>query len=184
MKVHYCGYSSQYDEWRPKTEVTYAKPTFQPSDHPYSPLTELACMIKKRLLPRRSDDVEVRIQVPCDLPSFQELQCLAKPCSGANHAIAGECKTQYTIEHHEDLDDVLGKKWHLRVVNEAGDFSYVILETISFHLSKGRPVLEYDVTKKADGTLQLSPTYIEQPPSLIFKFVRGDGNKKKLLNFV
>ena len=149
MKVHYCGYSSQYDEWRPKAEVSYAKPTFQPSDDPYSTLTELACMIKKRLLPRRSDDPEVRIQVPCDLPSFQELQCLAVPCSGANHAVGDECKTQYTIEHYEDLDDVLGKKWHLRVVNEVGDFSYVILETISFHLSKSRPILEYDVSKKA-----------------------------------
>ena len=178
--MHYCGYSSQYDEWRPKAEITYAKPTFRPSDNPYSPLTELACMIKKRLLPKRSDDPEVRIQVPCDLPTFQELQSLAIPSSKTNHA---ECKTQYTIEHYEDFDDVLGKMWHIRVVNETGDFSYVILETVSFHLSKGRPILEY-VTKKADGTLKLSPTYIEQPSSLIFKFVRGDGNKKKLLNFI
>ena len=124
--MHYCGYSSQYDEWRPKAEITYAKPTFQPSDNPYSPLTELACMIKKRLLPRRSDDPEVRIPIPCDLPTFQELQSLAIPSSKTNHA---ECKTQYTIEHYEDLDDVLGKMWHIRVVNETGDFSYVILET-------------------------------------------------------
>ena len=138
-------------------------------------------MHDQKVLPRRSDDPEVRIQVPCDLPTFQELQSNAVPSSKTNHV---GCKTQYSIEHYEDLNDVLGKMWHIRVVNETEDFSYVILEMVSFHLSKGQPILEYDVTKKADGTLQLSPTYIEQPPSLIFKFVRGDGNKKKLLNFI
>ena len=82
------------------------------------------------------------------------------------------------------MDEVLGKNWHFRVVNKAGDFSYVTLQTVSFHLSKCRPILEYDVEKKDDGTLQFTPTFIEQSHSLVFKFVRGDGNKQKLADFL
>ena len=43
-----------------------------------------------------------------------------------------ECKMKYSIRHYRDLDSVLGEKWYLRVVNEAGDCSYVIRETVSF----------------------------------------------------
>ena len=41
-------------------------------------------------------------------------------------SIDDECNTQYTIERFEDLDDHLGKKWHLWVVNDASDFSYIM----------------------------------------------------------
>ena len=58
-------------------------------------------------------------------------------------------------------------KWHLRVVNSAGDFSNLMLDTISFHLSKGEPILEYDVIKRNDGTLQFTPANIERSSSLI-----------------
>ena len=47
-----------------------------------------------------------------------------------------------------------------------------------------RPILDYEVSQNEDGTLDLVPTYIEQLHSLIFTFVRGDGNKKDLLNFI
>ena len=44
VKVHYIGYSSEYDEWKPKTEVKYVPPTFESmADKPFSPLKELAC---------------------------------------------------------------------------------------------------------------------------------------------
>ena len=69
-------------------------------------------------------------------------------------------------------------------MNEAGDCSYVIRETVSFYMTKGRPIFEYNVKKKEDGTLILEPIYIESPYFLIFKFVRGDGNKEKLLEFI
>ena len=109
VKVHYCEYSSEFDEWKLKSEVMYAKPTFEPSEQQFSPLTELACAIKKRLLPRCSDDPEVRIQVPCDLRSFRVLQGLGKPCKGGVMTDT-DCKQQYTINDFHDLDDVLGKK--------------------------------------------------------------------------
>lgn len=178
VKVHYCGYSSEYDEWKPRVDVQYIKPNFESRDDKFSPLTELACSIKRRLLPSRSGDPEVRIQVPCDMPSFRVLRELGVPTCG------GEYKGQYTIRQYGDLEGVLGARWYLRVVNEAGDFSYAILKTISFSFSRGKPFLEYEVERKEDNTLALMPVYVEQSPSLIFKFIRGDGNKTKLSEFI
>ena len=176
VKVHYCGYSSKYDEWKPKVDVKYVAPPFQPHDEEFSPLTHLACCIKKGLLPSRSGDPEVHIQVPCDIPSFQVLQEVAK-------SLQGGATEKYKILRYSDLDNVLGEKWHFRVVNEAGDFSYVILETLSFYLTKGKPILDYTVEKNED-TLIFKPTFIEQCNFIIFKFIRGDGNKRKLLEFL
>ena len=78
---------------------------------------------------------------------------------------------------------MLGEKWHIRVVNEAGDFSCVILETLSFYLTKGKPILDYTIEKNGD-TLTFKPTFIEQCNFIILKFIRGDGNRRKLLEFL
>ena len=45
--------------------------------------------------------------------------------------------------------------------------------------------LEYEVERKEDNnTLALMPVYVEQSPLLIFKFIRGYGNKTKLSEFI
>ena len=65
VKVHYIGYGSEYDEWRPKSEVKDVPPTFDSSvDEPFSPLKELACLI-------RSGDPDIHIQTPLHLQSFK-----------------------------------------------------------------------------------------------------------------
>ena len=43
--------------------------------------------------------------------------------------------------------------------------------------------MEYEVEKEDDGTLSLSPVYIEQNSSIVLTFVRGDGNRNNLLTF-
>ena len=179
VKVHYSGYGEEYDEWKPRSEIHYIKPQFDQVDEDFSPLTELARAIKRKLLPSCSGDPDVRIQVSIDQSSFRALQELGTP-----QVQRGANSQQYTIGDYKSLDEVLGKNWHFRVVNKAGDFSYAILQTISFQLSRGRPILEYEVEKKQDGTLQLTPAYIEQSRILVFKFVRGDGNKQKLTDFL
>ena len=70
------------------------------------------------------------------------------------------------------------------VVNEAGDFSYVILETLVFsmYLTKGEPIL--DTVEKNEDTLTFKPTFIEQCKFIISKFIRSDGNKRKLRIFL
>ena len=74
VKVHYIGYDSKYDEWKPRLEVVHTKPDFGTQEVAYSPLTEIACCIKRRLLPSHSDDPDIRIQVPLGMAEFNELQ--------------------------------------------------------------------------------------------------------------
>ena len=56
----------------------------------------------------------------------------------------------YTIDHYNDLDELLGKQWHMRVLNVNEDFSSIILGTVSFHLTRGRPLSEYEVVRNKD----------------------------------
>ena len=75
---------------------------------------------------------------------------------------------------------MLGERWYYRITNPCGDFSYVILKTLNFHLCKSRPILDYEVESSTDGTLSFNPVYIEQSLSIVLSFVRGDGNRKRL----
>ncbi len=70
-KVHYAGYSSEYDEWIRKSEIAY-KPTFsEQPDQELSLLSTLACGIKQKLVPsRKIEDPAVRIQLPFDQSTF------------------------------------------------------------------------------------------------------------------
>ena len=58
----------------------------------------------------------------------------------------------YTMGHYNDLDEFLGNQWHMRVLNINGGFSYAILGTVSFHLTRGMPLSEYEVVRNEDGT--------------------------------
>ena len=100
VKVHYSGYSKEYDEWKLKSEIQYIKPCFDQDDDDFSPLTELARAIKRKLLPSRSGDPEVRVQVPCDLASFQTLKELGIPPTGDN-ARGGANSLHYTIRDYK-----------------------------------------------------------------------------------
>ena len=42
----------------------------------------------------------------------------------------------YTIKHYQDLNPILGKNWHFRVLNVNADYGYVVLETVDFYLWK------------------------------------------------
>ena len=80
----------------------------------------------------------------------------------------------YTINNY-DLDELLGKQWHMRVLNVDGDFSFAILGIISFQ--------EYKVVKNDDGTYNFEKVFLEQN-FLVFNIVRRDGTKVKLSNYI
>ena len=183
VKVHYIGYGNEFDEWRPKMEVVLNKPSFQATAEPHSPLANLACCILKRLMPSRSESPDVRIQVPCDVTTFKDLEEKGT-LMGNRSAQGGGLVRRYTIVSYADLDDLFGEQWHFRVVNTVGDFSYVILKTVVFYLVKSKPILKYEAKKEDNGTLKFNPVYVEQPTSVVFSFVRGDGNRHKLLDFI
>ena len=54
VKVHYIGYHSRYDEWKPSSEVVIRPPSTT-TQTDYSPFDVLACMIKKQLVPSKTD---------------------------------------------------------------------------------------------------------------------------------
>jgi hypothetical protein len=58
------------------------------------------------------------------------------------------------------------------VMNTSGDFSFVVMETVRFHMYTPRPILEY------------TPKYTEQETQVAFTFVRRDGNHRKLETFL
>ena len=176
VKVHYTGYGNEYDEWKEKSEIVYSKPSFPPDDpnQPISPLTELACAIKKKLVTSRSEDPDVRIQISCDPASFKSIQ---------DRSVT-KCHGRYGIANYHDLDDLLGERWYYRIANPIGDFSYIIIETLNFHLHTSRPILDYEVETSTNGSLTFNPVYIEQTSSIVCSFVRGDGNRKKLEEFM
>ena len=123
VKIHYVGYSSQYDEWIRKSEIQY-KPGCLPAvrhdnheqslDDPslVSVFSTLGSPIKQKLIPSgRREDPAVRIQVPCTQKTFQLLKRRGRSL-GKSHA--HDC---YTLRNYCDLDDLLGEGWHLRVAN-------------------------------------------------------------------
>lgn len=180
VKIHYTGYSHSYDEWRMRSEIEYKKPSFSElddeddEDETFSPLRELACSIKKKLIPSRHQDPAVRIQIPCHKSSFDTLKEGGVSISN----------NRFKISSYDSLKGMLGEQWHFWICNSNGDFSYVILDTVRFHLVRGRSILDFNVKKNPDGSLEFDPAYIEQNNYIVFQFVRGDGNKTKLLEFI
>lgn len=141
----------------------------------FSLLSVLACSIKNSLTVSRKADSAVRIQLPFDMTEFQRLVEKGKSLGNS----------RYGLQSYSDMNELLGDKWHLRIININGDFSYVILETVCFYLIRPKPIIEFDVENSDDSTnLRFTPVYIEQGYSLVFKFVWGNGNSKKLSKFL
>ena len=72
----------------------------------------------------------------------------------------------------------------MRISNASGDFSYTIKETIRYHMTQPKSLLDFNVSKDLSGCLKFSSFFISQPTALVFQFVRGDGNKVKLAEFL
>ena len=79
----------------------------------------------------------------------------------------------YTISCYDDLDDLLGKNWHIRGLNPASDCCYPLLDTIRFYIRRRRPLVEYaPISGPGDGTRKVEK---KQGFILVFLFVRSDG---------
>ena len=124
------------------------------------------------------EDPQVKIQLTFDNSVFTLLKDAGKPVGiSRGHQV-------YTIRQYSDLDDLLGNQWHFRLANINGDFSYAMLETIRFYTMKPKPLFDFNATKTSRGDLSLVPFYTEKQTSLVFQFVRKDGNKRQLLELL
>lgn len=173
VKIHYVGYSSRYDEWIRRSSIVLQAPKPIETEPELSLLRTLACNIKQKLVPSRKEEPLVRIQLPFDTVTFEALKQKGKSLGDSyGHST-------YTIRQYSDLNELLGDRWHIRIVNSNGDFSQVLLETIRFYLTRPKPILDFDV-ERVSNEMKLIPVYVEQGHSLVFTFVRSDGNLRKL----
>ena len=164
---HRLGYASVYDEWRAADEIVETS-NRREKYVPYSLYADLATRIKACLCLGRKADPEVRIDMPFDRVTFdgglrlkgRELQV----CRGV---------VRYGISACEDLDEFFGKNWHVRGLNEAGDFNYIIVNTVQFWLYQRRPLVEYVPEPSASRNMVKIETLLGS--MLVFSFVCGRG---------
>jgi len=187
VKVHYIGYSSRFDEWRAKIDVVDLSDDintvpegseladnvedmscldsgpFSAVLKPFSLYEELAYKIKCLLLSSRKGDPTCCVSMTFDSTHFDGLIRRGTLVKG--------WQTVYSVSLLTTLDDILGQRWYIRGINQAGDFCYVKPGTVRYQLKfiKGRS----DFQILEDGTLK-EYTY-GQRYQLTFKFIRIDG---------
>ena len=116
------------------------------------------------------DDPDIRIEMTTDCDVFNNgLASVGKSLIERN-------RTVFKVKRNKELNNLLGEKWDERILNKNGDFAFVEEGTIKFWLHARDPIKEF----KCIGDKYLEAG-IEQGPSLIFTFVRGDGNSADYL---
>lgn len=86
--------------------------------------------IKRKLWSGRRDDPDIRIELNMNPDVFDQ---------GLGLVVKARYQRQrkvYEITNNHDLDDLLGLKWNERILNENGDFAYVIDGTVKYWLSE------------------------------------------------
>ena len=79
--------------------------------------------IKRKLYSGRKENPEVRIELFLEEDVFQEGMAVA----GSKHMERN--REVYRLRSNRDLDSCLGVKWDERIMNENGDFAFVITGT-------------------------------------------------------
>lgn len=197
VKVHFVGYKRTEDEWTRLDELVMLNDgdndnrlpshrvdagsnehddevqTSNPSTSsikrvlPFDFNRELALRIKSRLRSSRTDNPQVSIELP-----FDELVFKGGLGQAATIDRRYRGNIQYKITKYSNLDLLLGNNWHVRGLNDKGDFSYVICDSVRFYLKQLKPIIDYE--RHDDEFVKV--THISGK-SLVFSFVRGDGNR-------
>ena len=130
-------------------------------------LEELACAIKSSLFSHRKGDPTCSIDM-----SFGSLHFEALAYPGGGVVKSRKWSTEmYDLSSLSKLDDLLGERWYIRGLNEAGDFCYVQPDTVRFYLKAPQQKVDYQLQQ--DGTIKMQYYGIEH--CLVFKFVGSDG---------
>ena len=172
VKIHYVGFSSDWDEWRYEEELE----SQDDSDHcttsvePYQPYSIYSCLrvrVKLALNCGRKVSPVVKISMPFDVIQFNGgLKTVGVPLKnvrGVQH---------YIINQYEDLNPFLGSYWRFRGLNTNGDYGYVLLDTVDFCLRKARSLVEYYPPMASSADEQSpSKTFTDTGHVLSFYFV-------------
>ena len=130
---------------------------------------ELACQIKTLLFSSRKASPVCSLSMSFDRVHFDSLvmRGIRKESKGR--------KEVYSLVSLSKSDDLLGERWYIRGINEAGDFCYVEPGTVSFYLRQSKPKPDFQL--KDDGTL--AKCYFGMQSQLVFQFVRNDGTSRQ-----
>ena len=179
LKIHYKRFSDQFDEWKPYDDnnfpVVRLEHEFKPSevsveDRLHIFQDRLYREVKRKLYSGRKDDPEIRIEIPVEVDVFE------MSIANAARARQERNKQVYRITVNSHLDNYLGIKWDERILNENGDYAYVVEGTLRFWLMEKNNIIEY---KLIGGKYVRSE--IEDGHQLVFRFVRGDGNRRQYM---
>ena len=132
---------------------------------PFSLYRELGNKVKSSLQSSRRESPAVKLDMTFDKLLFEgglgRLGMEKRVCRGIR---------RYTIRAYSDIDSLLDKGWHWRGLNEAGDYCYVILDSVEFYLYRKRPLQEFFPSSPSCYSCDRDQGY-----GLVFTFVRGDG---------
>ena len=168
VKIHYIGYNSRHDEWKPESELVDLPVQKSSSStdllQPFNVYDELSYCIKAALKPSgHRKDPDVRLELPISLLSFNS--GLREAGTRVGHDRGHNI---YKIQYYNDLCHLLGPCWYLRIIHAHQDFCYVERDSVHFHVHKKNPIVEYDANGREISTHR--GCYV-----LVFKFVRMDG---------
>ena len=86
----------------------------------------------------------------------------------------------FTIAHYKDLNQLLGKYWHVRGLNSGGDYGYAIKDTIQFAIIRSRSLVDYVAHRDGDSEVSAIKSVIDTGHCLTFSFTEGYGNSVTL----
>ena len=84
--------------------------------------------VKRKLYSGRKDDPEIQIEIPVEGDVFET------SIANAAHARQERNKQVYQITSNSHLDNYLEIKWDEQILNENGDYAYVVEGTVRFWL--------------------------------------------------
>ena len=186
-RIHYIGYGDSNDEWRDLSELVTIPDKIQGNKRSssdssnatvhipiqqYSLYNELRIKIKQALVCHRGKmSPTVTIDMGFDYLLFKGgLQAVGV----AKQSTYGNI-TRYKLTSYKDLDPLLGHHWHYRGANKNGDYAFVILSSVEYHIHKRRKISEYH---PPTDTRSMPVLHTEDSGyALKFHFTCGYGNR-------
>ena len=130
IKIHFVGFSEEFDEWcnydceRDYFPFVRLEKMFLPNRA--IPIVLPNRAIKRKLWSGRRDDPKVRIEMNVDPDVF------STGLAQVTLSTSQRGKDVYSATDNRLLDGVLGSKWDERIMNSSGDFAYVEKNTVRF----------------------------------------------------
>lgn len=142
VKVHYIGYGNEHNEWRSRSDIvelngeesesncdeleshdgeTTSVALTKRMNRQFCLYDELRSRIKSLLSSQRKADPVCHISMSFDTIYFEGLIRRSKILPTSQRSK----KQVNTLPTLSKLDDILGSRWYIRGINEAGDFCFI-----------------------------------------------------------